>query len=178
MTPAIEAAGQNTSMVRILFVCLGNICRSPLAEGLYRKWLAEPGEEGKVEEGKVEVDSAGTGSWHIGQRADPRAIAEGERRGASMTMIARRVRSSDFNDFDLIVAMDRSNQADLESWEGSRPEKVVLLRSFDPTAAEADVPDPWYGGPPDFVETADIIERSLPGLHAAVIAIGTEPRSS
>lgn len=139
-------------------VCLGNICRSTLAEGVLVRQAAERGIA-------VEVDSAGTGDWHVGRPADPRSIAEGTRRGCAMTMIGRQVRPSDFDEFDLILAMDANNERDLLRWPGTRPEKVRLIRAYDPTAPEgAEVPDPYYGDPEDFVEVADMLERACAGL--------------
>lgn len=160
----------------MLFVCLGNICRSPLAEGLYRKYIENHGDSDRVQ-----VDSAGTGSWHIGQPADPRSIAEGSRRGAKMTMTARRVHKSDFDEFDLIVAMDRENLSDLHHWEGSRPEKIRLLRSFDPSADSKDVPDPYYDEEKGeeasgFQKVGDMIANALPELHREALRIESERR--
>lgn len=106
-------------MPRVLFVCLGNICRSPLAEGILRRQAKEAGIE-------IEIDSAAIGDWHIGQRPDPRAIQVGEANGCAMTMRARQVCTQDFTDFDLIVAMDHNNVRELIRWRGSDPSKVRL----------------------------------------------------
>jgi protein-tyrosine phosphatase len=143
--------------VKVLFVCLGNICRSPLAEGILRRQAEEAGLD-------IEIDSAGTGDYHLGELPDHRAIRTGERRGCEMTMRARQVRSRDFKDFDLIVAMDESNLRTLRRWAGAAPEKIRLARSFDPTADALEVPDPYYGSSEDFEEVADMLEAACQGI--------------
>jgi protein-tyrosine phosphatase len=137
--------------LRILFVCLGNICRSPSAEAVMRGLLAREGIEG------VEVDSAGTGVWHIGNPADPRAIAAASERGVEISGAARQVRPADFEEFDLILAMDRSNHANLLAMEGADPGKVRLFREMA-GEGDLDVPDPYYGGEDGFAEVLDILE--------------------
>lgn len=144
--------------VRILFVCLGNICRSPTAEGVMRKLVRDAG----LEE-RIEVDSAGTGSWHVGEPPDARATRVARRRGITLEGAARQVWPRDFEEFDLILAMDSSNLRNLQrlaSDETARA-KVRLLREFDPAAeGDLDVPDPYYGG-------ADGFDRVLDLVHAA-----------
>lgn len=137
--------------MRILFVCLGNICRSPSAEAVMRGLIESEGIEG------LEVDSAGTGDWHVGNPADPRAIAAATERGVAIGGKARQVRSSDFDEFDLILAMDRSNHANLLAMEGADPEKIRLFREMA-GEGELDVPDPYYGGDDGFGEVLDILE--------------------
>lgn len=105
-----------------------------------------------------EIDSAGTGDWHVGNPADPRAIAAATERGVSIGGAARQVRSSDFEEFDLILAMDSSNHANLLAMEGSDPQKVRLFREMA-GEGELDVPDPYYGGDDGFDEVLDILER-------------------
>lgn len=141
----------------ILFVCLGNICRSPLAEAIFRAKAHQAGLD-------LEVDSAGTGNWHAGELADPRAIAVAKERGYPMPMRSRQVLSEDFQTFDLILAMDRSNRDNLVTWPGSEPQKVELLRRFDPAAHSLDVPDPYYGDLSDFRLVADLITSACDGL--------------
>ena len=141
--------------MRVLFVCLGNICRSPTAEGVMRSLVEERG----LSE-TIEIDSAGTGDWHIGKRADPRAIEAAARRGIELTSRARQVSAADFDDFDLIVAMDQSNHGDLVALAGGDDSKVRLLREYGGDA-DPDVPDPYYGGDDGFEEVLDIIERNL-----------------
>lgn len=157
MTTLPHPAPGNITPVRILFVCLGNICRSPLAEAILRRQAAEAGVQ-------LTVDSAGTGDWHVGDPPDHRAVAIGRERGCDMGMTARQVRPSDFENFDLIVAMDRSNEAALRRWPGAQPDKVRLARSFDPTAVDLEVPDPYYGGPEGFREIAEMLERACAGI--------------
>ena len=105
-----------------------------------------------------EIDSAGTGDWHVGKPADPRAIAAATERGVEIGGAARQVRRSDFDEFDLILAMDSSNHANLLAMEGAEPAKVRLFREMA-GEGELDVPDPYYGGEDGFGEVLDIIER-------------------
>lgn len=137
--------------MRILFVCLGNICRSPSAEAVMRGLLLSEDLDG------FEVDSAGTGDWHVGNPADPRAIAAAADRGVEITGAARQVRSSDFEEFDLVLAMDRSNLDDLLALDGADPAKVRLFRELA-GEGDLDVPDPYYGAEDGFGEVLDILE--------------------
>jgi protein-tyrosine phosphatase len=150
-------------MVRILFVCLGNICRSPTAEGVMRSLLREAGMEGEVE-----IDSAGTGSWHVGSPPDSRAAAAARERGITLDGAARTVAEEDFEDFDLLIAMDRENMAVLRRLAPSEEarDKVHLLREFDPASntADLDVPDPYYGAPGGFEEVLDLVHAACEGL--------------
>ena len=149
--------------VRLCFVCLGNICRSPTAEALMRRHVAEAGLEGRVE-----IDSAGTGSWHVGEPPDRRAAAEAGRRGVSMDgQRARQFQAADFGRFDLVVAMDPENAADLRriAPDAAAEEKVRLLREFDPEAGDdLAVPDPYFGGSDGFTRVFDLVDRSCAGL--------------
>ncbi len=117
--------------------------------------------------GEIEVDSAGTAGWHTGKAADARAIAAAAARGVDVTSIARQVRPEDFAEFDLVVAMDAANHADLEGLPGADPARLRMMREF---AGEAglDVPDPYYGGDEGFDEVLDILERSCDGLIAEI----------
>ncbi len=112
---------------------------------------------------EIEVDSAGTGAWHIGEPSDSRASAAAARRGFEMNTLARQVRVEDFDDFDLIVAMDGSNQADLLALSGGESPKVRLLREVAGDG-EPDVPDPYYGGDDGFEDVLDIVERCCRAL--------------
>jgi protein-tyrosine phosphatase len=146
---------------RILFVCLGNICRSPLAEGIFVRDIETLGIRDRFH-----VDSAGTAAWHVGERADPRSIAIGESMGCRMEMRARQIRAQDFEDFDLLLAMDRSNLRDLQAIArryGFQTE-LRLMRDFDSLGTGEDVPDPYYGGLEGFREVAAMLERSCQGL--------------
>ncbi len=154
-------------MVRVLFVCLGNICRSPTAEGVMAKLLA-------AEElsDAVEIDSAGTGGYHAGELADPGARRAASRRGITLTHRARQVEARDFSRFDYLIAMDRQNLAGLERAAPPRATaRLALFRSFDPTAPPgAEVPDPYGGDDGDFDEVLDICERACRGLLAHLVS--------
>ena len=157
------ASGAADAPVRILFVCLGNICRSPTAEGVMRALVREQG----LEE-LVEIDSAGTGGWHVGAAPDERATAAARRRGIALEGAARKVASEDFERFDLILAMDRENLAVLRSLapDAQARGRVRMLREFDPAAAggDLDVPDPYYGGARGFDDVLDLVEAACRGL--------------
>jgi protein-tyrosine phosphatase len=149
--------------MRILFVCMGNICRSPTAEGVMRRLLADARLTG------VEVESAGTGGWHAGEPPDERATLAARRRGVTLEGAARQVRADDFRKFDLLIAMDRANLRELlaQAPDEDAAEKVRLLREFDPASAGApdlDVPDPYYGGDRGFETVLDMVEAACRGL--------------
>lgn len=147
---------------RICFVCLGNICRSPTAAAVMADLVNRQG----VAE-RVLIESAGTGGWHVGDGPDRRAAAEARRRGIPMAHHARQFTARDFARFDLVVAMDGENVADLRALapDANAAAKVVLLRSFDPSAeAGAGVPDPYYGGPEGFAHVFDLVDRACRGL--------------
>lgn len=148
--------------VRICFVCLGNICRSPTAEGVMQALLEREGLSDRVQ-----LDSAGTGAWHAGERADARARETARRRGLSLTSIARQFTAADFDRFDHVVAMDADNVRDLERLAPSETARarISLFRSFDPdSAAGAGVPDPYYGGDRGFDDVFDMCEAAARGL--------------
>lgn len=146
---------------KVLFVCLGNICRSPAAEGVLKQRLAE---RGLLDH--VEVDSAGTLGYHVGELPDERMRAAAVRRGYDLSSRARVFRASDFDEFDLIVAMDQSNLADLRSFDaGARyRHKLRLLCDFIPDSTARSVPDPYYGGPEGFDRVLDMLERAAEGI--------------
>ena len=150
--------------MRILFVCLGNICRSPTAEGVMRHKLEEAGLSDDVD-----VESAGTGGWHIGHPPDERATAAAGARGVPLESRAQRFEAEHFGDFDLIIAMDRQNLEDMRTLaRGAEAEgKLHLLREFDPEAVRdgsLEVPDPYFGGEGGFEDVLDMIERACDGL--------------
>jgi low molecular weight protein-tyrosine phosphatase len=156
--------------MRILFVCMGNICRSPTAEGVMRALLRDEGLDGRIE-----LDSAGTGSWHAGNPPDARATAAARARGIALEGAARQVTAADFDSFDLLLAMDRDNERELlaRAPDGAARAKVRLLREFDPEAVAAgdlDVPDPYYGGPNGFERVLDLVQAACRGLLAEVRA--------
>ena len=156
--------------VAILFVCMGNICRSPTAEAVMRDLLADAGLDDAVA-----VDSAGTGGWHVGGPPDPRTVAAAARRGIVVAGAARQLAVEDFERFDLLVALDRDNahgMLDRAPHEAAAA-KVRLLREFDAASAasaDLDVPDPYYGGPDGFDRVLDLVDAACRGLLAAVRA--------
>jgi protein-tyrosine phosphatase len=147
--------------MRILFVCMGNICRSPTAEGVMRRLVAEAGLADRVE-----IDSAGIGDWHVGRPPDERATEAARLRGLALAGTARQVRPDDFERFELLIAMDRANARALLGWapDEESAEKVRLLREFDPSATDLDVPDPYYGGDHGFETVLDMVEAACRGL--------------
>ena len=143
---------------KVLFVCLGNICRSPAAEAVFRSLIAD-----RALESRFEVDSAGTGGWHEGDRADPRSRAEGDRRGHRVDSTARQIRDHDLVHHDVIVCMDRANhQAMIDL--GTEADKVRLLLEWHSATDLDEVPDPYYGGEDGFVHMYDLIEAACEGL--------------
>jgi protein-tyrosine phosphatase len=146
---------------RVLFVCLGNICRSPTAEGVLRGIASR--EFAGV---PLYVDSAGTADYHVGEPPDRRTVAAARRRGYDLASLrARRIARSDFESFDYILAMDRANLGELESLGGGRPKPHVgLFMEFAPELALDEVPDPYYGGIEDFERVLDLCESGARGL--------------
>lgn len=146
---------------RVLFVCMGNICRSPTAEGVFRKLAAE-----SPLVGKMEIDSAGTIGSHAGARPDPRAIELAASRGYKLDRIrARQILPGDFERFDFVIAMDEQNVRHLRAI--CAPElshKIELLLAFSPDAGTLEVPDPYYGSKADFEHALALIERGCNGL--------------
>ena len=153
-------------MISVCFVCLGNICRSPTAEGVFLHLLSEKGLKNRIR-----VDSAGTCSNHVGERADRRSQATANRRGFHLPSRSRQFTVSDFEQFDYIVAMDESNKRHL--FQLARTEvdqkKISLLRDFDPQSPQnAEVPDPYYGGKEGFENVFDICFASCQGLLSSI----------
>jgi protein-tyrosine phosphatase len=153
--------GVDDGTIGVLFVCLGNICRSPLAEGVFRELALEQGVGDRFD-----IDSAGTSSYHTGEAPDPRTTELARRRGITLAHRARQITAEDLDRFDYVVAMDRENLRRIERLAGGRPHRarVVLLRSFEDDAADLEVPDPYFGGPRGFEEVHGIVERSCRGL--------------
>lgn len=154
-------------MIRICFVCLGNICRSPTAHGITLHHVEKRGLGDDVE-----LDSAGTGAYHVGQRPDQRSIAAARRRGVELPGVARQFLASDFDKFDYVLAMDEENLENLKKLLGKRQHPGLrLFRSFDPSAPpSASVPDPYFGGERGFEEVLDQCERAALGLLQVVEA--------
>jgi len=144
----------------VLFVCMGNICRSPTAEGVFRHFVEQEGMTGSVE-----IDSAGTHAYHLNEPADRRASSAAERRGYSLAGIrARRVDTTDFERFDYILAMDRDNLELLKEQGGVEHENKIRLFLEFAIGAEDEVPDPYYGGAAGFERVLDLVEDASRGL--------------
>lgn len=150
--------------IRVLFVCLGNICRSPAAEGVLRAIVEEKGTAGLWE-----IDSAGTGDWHIGQLPDNRMRIHARRRGIELTHRCRQVRPSDFDDFDLIIPMDAQNERNLRTMAPTpeAEERIVPMATFIDMAMRYDhVPDPYYEGAEGFELVLDLLDDGCRRLAA------------
>jgi protein-tyrosine phosphatase len=150
-------------LTRILFVCLGNICRSPTAEGVMRAAVREAGLEQRIE-----IDSAGTGAWHVGEPPDERSTAAARQRGIELAGEGRQFERGDFERFDLILAMDESNRRELLriAPDDDARAKVRLFREFDRASdgGDLDVPDPYFGGEQGFEHVLDLVEAAARGL--------------
>lgn len=151
-------------MIKILFVCLGNICRSPTAEAVFRKVVQDA-----TQLDKFEIDSAGTAGYHVGERPDSRAQAAALARGVDMSAIrARCVSDGDFEYYDLILAMDKNNLRDLKRrCPESYQDKIKLFLEFASGYVEREVPDPYYGGDEGFSHVLDLVENASHGLLAS-----------
>lgn len=153
--------------MKILFVCLGNICRSPAADGVFSAMLAE-----KKLTGTHTCDSCGTGDWHIGQLPDSRMRAAGARRGYNFTHRARQLCAADYRDFDLILAMDNENFRDILARAPANADTSKVRRFAEfcdgEFAGTSFVPDPYYGGEKDFNHSLDIIENGCAKLLASL----------
>ncbi|MEU2555409.1 low molecular weight protein-tyrosine-phosphatase [Streptomyces sp. NPDC013313] len=151
---------------RVCFVCTGNICRSPMAESVFRARVEDAGLEDRVE-----IDSAGTGGWHEGEAADPRTVSVLDEHGYRTGHVARQFQPSWFARLDLVVALDTGHLKALRRLAPTEEDarKVRLLRSYaQPTPDDLDVPDPYYGGPEGFQECLEMVEEASTGLLAAV----------
>lgn len=142
--------------VRVLFVCLGNICRSPLGAAILKKKIKDEGMDSWVE-----VDSCGTSNYHIGDGADPRTIASANSQGVPIDHCARQLTEEDLNSFDFVFAMDKSNYQNILRLAPGRDlkNKVKMMRDFDSLSKGAEVPDPYHGAEKDFREVFDILDR-------------------
>jgi protein-tyrosine phosphatase len=147
--------------MRILFVCMGNICRSPTAEGVFRQRVSE-----QAPHLGIEIDSAGTHDYHVGEPPDRRSIAAAARRGIDLRSLrARQVADADFAHFDLILAMDRLNHVTLlDRSPAPFHDRIRLFLEYAPATGMEDVPDPYYGGPTGFEQVLDLVEEASAGL--------------
>lgn len=148
-------------MTSVLFVCLGNICRSPLAEALFKHHVHNKGLAGLYQ-----ADSCGTAHYHIGSPPDPRTLRNAEKNGVIIRHLGRQFHPRDFSSFDHILPMDQSNYDHLLRMDGSESwnHKIKLMRTFDPLPGDESVPDPYYGNERDFQEVFDILNRSTQEL--------------
>lgn len=149
---------------RILMVCMGNICRSPLAECVFRHKIRERGVERRFV-----VDSAGTGGWHAGEPPDFRVLQTAARHNIAMSGLARQVKREDFARFDLLVCMDRDNHAHLAAM-GAPADRLRLLMDYAPDAAHDEVPDPYYGGEEGFETVYGLVDAACDRLLDALLA--------
>lgn len=174
-TPPPAAASAEAKPFSVLFVCLGNICRSPAAEGVFRDLVRKRGYDSTFN-----IDSAGTINYHEGNLSDPRMRTAAKRRGVEITSISRPIRPSDFRDFDLILAMDKQNREDIleafNRWKFREPlpedahKKVKLMCSYCKKHDESEVPDPYYGGPQGFEKVLDLLEDACESLLDSILA--------
>lgn len=149
-------------MIEVCFVCMGNICRSPLAQGVFEKCVAD-----EDLQDQIGVSSAGTGSWHVGSPPDGRMQKTANKHGIQLNSRGQQFQPEDFSDFDLILAMDGSNLSILEQIcpDPRKAENLKLFRSFDPEAnGDFDVPDPYYGGGKGFEIVYEIVDRTCPKI--------------
>ncbi len=149
---------EKDQLTRVMFVCMGNICRSPLAEGVFRHLAREAGVLNNFE-----IASSGTGGWHAGERPDRRMNQVAIKNGVSMEgQFAQQFQMSDLEYYDIILAMDKDNLRNVKSLDAGNKhaQKIHLFREFDPEPGDMQVPDPYYGGPRGFDNVFDIVDRT------------------
>ena len=163
-----KRSAERMPTIRVLFVCVGNICRSPTAEGVFRKMLEQRGLSGWLE-----VDSAGTAAYHEGEPPDLRAQRAARARGYDLSgMIARRLGAQDFEAFDLILAMDGGVLAEMQRrCPGHRRDRLRLFMDFSRLKSSRDVPDPYYGSDDGFNRVLDMVEEGAAGVVEACLAM-------
>jgi protein-tyrosine phosphatase len=147
---------------RVLFVCTGNICRSPMAEAVFRHMVARAGLSGAIE-----VDSAGTGPWHAGEAPHYGTRRVLREQGIEYEHVARQVRDADFDDFDYLIALDRGHLAELRALARREGAELALLMDYAPAARTPDVPDPYYNG--RFAEVYELVEQGCRGLLEHIV---------
>ena len=153
-----------TTMIKVLFVCMGNICRSPTAEGVFRQVVKDASLSDQIN-----TDSAGTHAYHIGSQPDHRAQSAALNRGIDLSSIrGRKVDNRDFEKFDYILAMDNSNHTDLQVVANGSDDNLHMFLKFAKNFSESDVPDPYYGGDQGFEHVLDLIEDASRGLLAHI----------
>ncbi|MEJ1238655.1 low molecular weight protein-tyrosine-phosphatase [Chryseolinea sp. T2] len=144
-------------MVKVVFVCLGNICRSPMAEAIFRHLIKEQGLADVVE-----IDSCGTANYHVGDDADPRTIQAVRSKGIAIDHCVRQLVAADLDEYDYVLAMDRSNYQNIKRLANAQNRsRVIMMRDFDPGHAGEEVPDPYYGNQKHFEDVYEILFRSL-----------------
>ena len=151
--------------MKVLFVCMGNICRSPTAEGVFAKMVADEGMDNLIE-----IDSAGTHAYHVGEAPDPRARKHAAMRNVKLDHLrARKAVSEDFHEFDLVLAMDKDNYAILEEiCPAGMEHKLQLFLDYAPNLPNSEVPDPYYGGTKGFERVLDMVEEASRGLLKSI----------
>lgn len=165
-------------MIRICFVCAGNICRSPTAEAVMDALVSDAGLDDAIA-----VESAGTGGWHAGDPPDRRSAAEARTRGVTLAGSARQFRAADFARFEYVLALDAENADHLRriAPDADAEARVHLLREFDPAGPDPvdglDVPDPYYGGNQGFAHVYDVIDAACRGLLAHIVETAPDPSS-
>jgi protein-tyrosine phosphatase len=152
--------------IKILFVCLGNICRSPLAEAVFKHKIKEKGIADLFE-----ADSCGTANYHVDDTPDPRTIANAKKNGVRIDHLGRQLKAHDLEYFDHVFAMDNSNLRNIQHLPNAAEysEKIRLMRDYDPVGTGGEVPDPYYGQERDFQEVFDILNRSMDSLIESLI---------
>lgn len=163
--------------IGVLFVCMGNICRSPAGEGVFKHYVQEQGEEDLFY-----IDSAGTTGAHAGASADPRMIEAASQRGYQLDSSARKVLASDLEFFDLVLAMDFENRIHLRSLSDNDPDNLKMLGHFLPDADQhsdtaRSVPDPYYGGKEGFEQVLDMVEQACPEIYQHCMTLNEKKRS-
>lgn len=165
ITPCLIRHKVKKHMVKVLFVCMGNICRSPTAHGVFRDLVAREGLTAHVE-----IDSAGTHAYHVGNSPDARAMTAARRRGVDLSDLrARKAESADFDYFDYVLAMDQDNYHSLSQiCPSGLHDKIYMFMDFAPQTRTREVPDPYYGGDKGFEHVLDLVEAAAAGLLADI----------